>query len=139
MPLHIAIDARRIQDFGIGTYIRSLVHALSIIDHVNHYTLISAEGDVRTIAGLPANTSVTLNDGTDETTFSSNGAFNFPTQLPTGAGYNVTVTAQPTGHTCTVSQGAGSVCLPPRPPASTGLPRLLPGDAIIRVAVTVTP
>ena len=26
--LHIVIDARRIRDFGIGTYIRSLVHAL---------------------------------------------------------------------------------------------------------------
>ena len=32
MPLHIAIDARRIRDFGIGTYIRSLVHALAAID-----------------------------------------------------------------------------------------------------------
>ncbi len=32
MPLHIVIDARRIRDFGIGTYIRSLVHALSDID-----------------------------------------------------------------------------------------------------------
>ena len=28
MALHIVIDARRIRDFGIGTYIRSLVHAL---------------------------------------------------------------------------------------------------------------
>ena len=31
-PLHIAIDARRIRDFGIGTYIRNLVHALGAID-----------------------------------------------------------------------------------------------------------
>ena len=31
-PLHIVIDARRIRDFGIGTYIRSLVQALSAID-----------------------------------------------------------------------------------------------------------
>jgi len=55
MPLHIAIDARRIRDFGIGTYIRSLVHALSKIDHENRYTLISSAGDVRTLAGLPEN------------------------------------------------------------------------------------
>ena len=55
MPLHIAIDARRIRDFGIGTYIRSLVHALSNIDHENRYTLISSAGDVRTLAGLPEN------------------------------------------------------------------------------------
>jgi glycosyltransferase involved in cell wall biosynthesis len=53
MPLHIVIDARRIHDFGIGTYIRSLVHALSLIDQVNQYTLVTA--DIRTIAGLPDN------------------------------------------------------------------------------------
>ena len=28
-PLHIVIDVRRIRDFGIGTYIRNLTHALS--------------------------------------------------------------------------------------------------------------
>lgn len=54
-PLHIAIDARRIRDFGIGTYIRSLVHALAEIDSVNRYTLIGSPGDVRTLAGFPEN------------------------------------------------------------------------------------
>ena len=33
MALHIVIDARRIRDFGIGTYIRNLVQALGEIDH----------------------------------------------------------------------------------------------------------
>jgi glycosyltransferase involved in cell wall biosynthesis len=55
MPLHIVIDARRIRDFGIGTYIRSLVHALSTIDATNQYTLVSGPADVRTLAGLPEN------------------------------------------------------------------------------------
>src|SRR5690349_471572 len=55
MPLHIVIDARRIRDFGIGTYIRSLVHALSTIDSENGYTLVSGEGDARTLGGLPDN------------------------------------------------------------------------------------
>jgi glycosyltransferase involved in cell wall biosynthesis len=55
MPLHIAIDARRVRDFGIGTYIRSLVHALGGIDHTNRYTLVSGPGEVRTLAGLPEN------------------------------------------------------------------------------------
>ncbi len=55
MSLHIVIDARRIRDFGIGTYIRSLVHALSGIDSTNHYTLISGPADVRTLSGLPEN------------------------------------------------------------------------------------
>jgi len=55
MPLHIAIDARRIRDFGIGTYIRSLVHALASIDTNNRYTLVCGPGEVRTLAGLPEN------------------------------------------------------------------------------------
>lgn len=55
MPLHIAIDARRIRDFGIGTYIRSLIHALACIDNENRYTVVTGPGDVRTLAGLPEN------------------------------------------------------------------------------------
>jgi len=60
MPLHIVMDARRIRDFGIGTYIRSLVNALSVIDRENHYTLISGPGDVRTLEGLPENFSTAI-------------------------------------------------------------------------------
>jgi glycosyltransferase involved in cell wall biosynthesis len=52
---HIVIDARRIRDFGIGTYIRSLVHALGGIDDRNRYTLVSGPADARTLAGLPEN------------------------------------------------------------------------------------
>jgi len=55
MPLHIVLDARRIRDFGIGAYIRSLVHALGRIDTTNEYTLISGPAEVRTLAGLPEN------------------------------------------------------------------------------------
>jgi len=55
MPLHIVIDGRRVRDFGIGTYIRSLVHALGGIDRDNRYTLVSGPGDARTLAGLPEN------------------------------------------------------------------------------------
>jgi glycosyltransferase involved in cell wall biosynthesis len=55
MGIHIVIDARRIRDFGIGTYIRSLIHALATIDAKNQYTLVSGPGDVRTLIGLPEN------------------------------------------------------------------------------------
>jgi glycosyltransferase involved in cell wall biosynthesis len=55
MRLHLAIDARRIRDFGIGTYIRSLVHALGGIDHENHYSLVTHPSDARLLAGLPEN------------------------------------------------------------------------------------
>ncbi len=54
-PLHIAIDARRLEDFGIGTYIRSLVRALGSIDTTNRYTLVSAAGEARSLSGLPEN------------------------------------------------------------------------------------
>ena len=55
MSGHIVIDARRIRDFGIGTYIRSLVHALGTIDNRNRYTLVSGPAEARTLAGLPEN------------------------------------------------------------------------------------
>lgn len=54
-PLRIVIDVRHIRDFGIGTYIRSLVHGLGMIDQANQYTLIARPEDERTIAGLPPN------------------------------------------------------------------------------------
>lgn len=55
MPAHIVIDARRVRDFGIGTYIRSLVQALGSIDQTNQYTLVSGPADVRAVEGLPEN------------------------------------------------------------------------------------
>jgi glycosyltransferase involved in cell wall biosynthesis len=55
MAAHIVIDARRVRDFGIGTYIRSLVQALGAIDATNQYTLVSGPADVRAIEGLPEN------------------------------------------------------------------------------------
>jgi glycosyltransferase involved in cell wall biosynthesis len=55
MALHIVIDARRIRDFGIGTYIRSLVHALGALDTENRYTLVTGPAEARLLAGLPEN------------------------------------------------------------------------------------
>lgn len=40
-PMHIAIDARRVGFFGIGTYIRNLVLSLAKIDRTNRYTLVT--------------------------------------------------------------------------------------------------
>jgi glycosyltransferase involved in cell wall biosynthesis len=44
--LHIIIDVRHIQDFGIGTYIRNLKHALARLDRENRYTLVIRPEDV---------------------------------------------------------------------------------------------
>ena len=65
-PLHIVIDARRIQDFGIGTYIRSLVRALGAIDTSNRYTLVSRPADVSSLADRPENFSVAIYARRDE-------------------------------------------------------------------------
>ena len=63
-----------------------------------------------TVSGLNASTSVTLLDnGGDSLKVSANGAFTFATALATGATYNVTVSAQPTGESCTVTNGSGTV------------------------------
>ena len=41
MAHRIAIDARKIRDFGIGSYIRNLVRELAELDRDNHYLLIA--------------------------------------------------------------------------------------------------
>lgn len=55
MPLRIVIDARRIRDFGVGTYIRNLVHALADLDTVNQYIMVTLTEEVPELAGLPPN------------------------------------------------------------------------------------
>jgi len=55
MALRVVIDARRIRDFGVGTYIRNLVRSISEIDASNHYTLIVPGADIAELSGLPAN------------------------------------------------------------------------------------
>ena len=53
MPLRIAIDVRRIRDFGIGTYIRNLVQGLAALDRENHYVLVAPSADEPDLADLP--------------------------------------------------------------------------------------
>ena len=61
------------------------------------------------VKGLDAGMTVTLfNNGADGITV-GNGSFTFPNKLPTGATYNVTVSPQPVGWTCLVSNGFGGI------------------------------
>jgi len=55
MPLRIVLDARRVRDFGIGTYIRGLVNALAVLDQTNEYILVSLPADVDSFPSLPSN------------------------------------------------------------------------------------
>ncbi len=60
-----------------------------------------------TVSGLSG--SVVLQDnGADTLSVSANGSFTFGTQLAGGAAYAVTVQTNPSGQTCTVSNGSGT-------------------------------
>jgi len=51
----IAVDVRRIRDFGVGTYIRNLLNALSHVSTGHDYSLICCPEDKSRFAELPSN------------------------------------------------------------------------------------
>ena len=53
--MKIAIDIRRMTEFGVGTYIRNVVRNLGRIDHETTYFLIGSPEKVKEIGPLPAN------------------------------------------------------------------------------------
>jgi hypothetical protein len=63
-----------------------------------------------TVSGLATDSSVRLQLNDDTTvTVSRDGTFRFPTRLPQGSAYAVTVEQEPEGGTCTVEAGTGTV------------------------------
>jgi glycosyltransferase involved in cell wall biosynthesis len=58
--MRIAFDIRKLNDFGIGTYIRNLVLRLAELDHENQYFLVTREHDKGEFSALPANFSLIL-------------------------------------------------------------------------------
>lgn len=52
--MRIAIDVRRLRDFGIGTYIRNLLNALAVEDTSNQYLLLAQKSDAPQLAHLPS-------------------------------------------------------------------------------------
>jgi glycosyltransferase involved in cell wall biosynthesis len=56
MPsVKIAIDIRRMTEFGVGTYIRNVVRTLGRLDHENEYSLIGTPARTQEIGALPPN------------------------------------------------------------------------------------
>jgi glycosyltransferase involved in cell wall biosynthesis len=51
----IAIDIRRMTEFGVGTYIRNVVRTLGRLDCANEYFLIGTPAKVQEIGSLPEN------------------------------------------------------------------------------------
>ena len=76
--MHVVIDARRLRDFGIGTYIRNLTRALARLDRENRYTMIIRRQDAENGGGnapsLGANFETAIYDHPD-TQLSHNFAF----------------------------------------------------------------
>jgi hypothetical protein len=62
------------------------------------------------VSGLGNGKTVVLqNNAGDDLTVSANGAFTFATALASGGNYAVTIKTQPTGQTCAVTSGSGTV------------------------------
>lgn len=54
MSARIAIDARKLADFGIGSYLRGLISGLAAIDEDHHYLLLAPPGAAALLPNLPA-------------------------------------------------------------------------------------
>ena len=54
-PVRIAIDARKLRDYGIGTYVRNVLRHLSRIDHDTEYVVLCRERDCGVAAELGEN------------------------------------------------------------------------------------
>ena len=53
--MRVAIDARKLHDFGIGTYIRNLLRQLARLDRETEYVLLCQQADLEVAASLGAN------------------------------------------------------------------------------------
>jgi len=89
---------------GVGTVGGATVTGISAVCTPNAYSIGGA------VTGLNSGNSVVLQDnGGNSTTVSGNHAYTFSTDIASGSGYSVTVSSQPTGQNCSVSNGTGTV------------------------------
>jgi hypothetical protein len=62
-----------------------------------------------TVSGLTGTVIALQDNGSDQITLNANGPFTFDQAIATGSTYAVTVSAQPAGQTCSVTNGSGTV------------------------------
>ncbi len=94
MSLRIVFDARRVADFGIGTYIRNLVRSLAKLDSSNQYTLITTAPSVPEFADLPPNFNTAVYDKKSKPGFAQFGFTLFLTGFPADL-YHIPLNAVP--------------------------------------------
>jgi hypothetical protein len=118
-----ATGVATVLDINFGSYLRGIVTADSSPDGVNlyvtrgnevlkvNYASVCSVDVGGTVVGLDDGKSVVLknNSNSDTKIVSSKGVFWFNTKVASGQAYNVIVDAQPSGQTCTVSNGTGTV------------------------------
>lgn len=91
-------------DPGINGFFQGLMRKFTTATTSNTYNVGG------TISGLGSGKNAILkNNGGDSLTVASNGTFTFSTKLTDGSDYAVTVSSQPIGQTCTVTNGTGTV------------------------------
>ena len=98
------------------TVTNSVIDSMTLVSHkegeaivvsVDPQTNFSVGGS---ISGLDNGSVITLqNNNDDELSGDSSGPFNFETTLKDGAAYSVSVSNQPVGKTCSVSNGSGTI------------------------------
>ncbi|NNM64601.1 MAG: hypothetical protein HKL99_08305, partial [Burkholderiales bacterium] len=91
---------------GAGTVGSGNVTNADVICAANTYSIGGTLSGLTTGTGLAV---VLQDNGGDDLTLTGNGSFTFATQIATTAPYSVTVKTQPSGQTCTVTNGAGTV------------------------------
>jgi len=82
--------------------------SLSSVSSSTNATINTASTIGGTISGLTG-TVVLKNNGGDSLTISANGTFKFATPLGYGSTYLVTIGSQPSGYTCSISSGSGTL------------------------------
>jgi len=87
---------------GSGTASASNITNVQVTCATNAYTVGG------TVSGL-SSTVVLQDNGGDNLTMNSNGSFAFTAPVAEGAPYSVTVLTQPTGQTCSVTNGSGTM------------------------------
>ena len=53
--MRVAIDIRKLHDYGIGTYVRNLVRELARLDDTTEYVLLCRRDDLKQVASLGSN------------------------------------------------------------------------------------
>jgi hypothetical protein len=98
--------------YGVSTDIEGITRPQSTIYDIGAYEYSSGGGQYYSVGGALSGLSGTLilqNNQGDNLSLSSNGTFNFNTSLLNNSTYNVTVLIQPSGQTCTVNNGSGTI------------------------------